>query len=122
MSQLPDTSSVSTLSAMAANEPTKFNAIERSTFIRTHIHQVRRMVQNKHTVDDIKGAFPEFAENYPGLLEMLTRSSYDERSLSVMIAMLDKMGSNVKTQHEASIQVGQHLIDTFVKPQLDGTL
>ena len=118
-----DTASVSTLSAVAANEATKFNATERSAFLRAHIQQVRRMVQNRHTVDDIKGAFPEFSENYPSLLEMLTRpSGYDERSLSLMVNMLDKMGSNTKSQHEASIQVGQHLLDQYVKPQLDGTL
>lgn len=118
-----DTASVSTLSAVAANEPTKFNAAERSAFLRVHIQQIRRMVQDKHTVDDIKSCFPEFTEQYPSLLEMLTRpSGYDERSLSMMINMLDKMGSNTKTQHEASIQVGQHLINTFVKPQMDGTL
>ena len=118
-----DTASVSTLSAVAANEPTKFNAAERSAFLRAHIQQIRRMVQDKHTVDDIKSCFPEFTEQYPSLLEMLTRpSGYDERSLSMMINMLDKMGSNTKTQHEASIQVGQHLINTFVKPQMDGTL
>jgi hypothetical protein len=118
-----DTASVSTLSAVAANEPTKFNAAERSAFLRAHIQQIRRMVQDRHTVDDIKSCFPEFTEQYPSLLEMLTRpSGYDERSLSMMINMLDKMGSNTKTQHEASIQVGQHLINTFVKPQMDGTL
>ena len=118
-----DTASVSTLSAVAANEPTKFNAAERSVFLRVHIQQIRRMVQDRHTVDDIKSCFPEFTEQYPSLLEMLTRpSGYDERSLSMMINMLDKMGSNTKTQHEASIQVGQHLINTFVKPQMDGTL
>lgn len=118
-----DTASVSTLSAVAANEPTKFNAAERSAFLRAHIQQIRRMVQDRHTVDDIKSCFPEFAEQYPSLLEMLTRpSGYDERSLSMMINMLDKMGSNTKSQHEASIQVGQHLINTFVKPQMDGTL
>ena len=118
-----NTDSVSTLSAVAANEPTKFNAMERSAFLRVHIQHVRRMVQNRQTVDDIKSCFPEFAEQYPSLLEMLTRpSGYDERSLSMMINMLDKMGSNTKTQHEASIQVGQHLINTYVKPQLDGEL
>ena len=118
-----DTASVSTLSAVAANEPTKFNAAERSAFLRAHIQQIRRMVHDRHTVDDIKSCFPEFTEQYPSLLEMLTRpSGYDERSLSMMINMLDKMGSNTKTQHEASIQVGQHLINAYVKPQMDGTL
>ena len=113
--------SVSTLSATAALEPTKFNATERSAFIRLHIQQVKQMVQNRRSIEDIKGIFPEFAETFPHLLEMLTRpSGYDEQALALMVRMLDTMGAGKTTQHEASIKVGQHLLDSYVKPQLDG--
>jgi hypothetical protein len=113
--------SVSTLSAVAALEPTKFNATERSAFIRSHVQQIRRIVQEgRYSNDDIKSMFPDFSEQYPNLLEMLTRpGGFDERSLSLMINMLDKMGAGKASQHEASIQVGQHLLDKYVKPQLD---
>ena len=111
-----DANSVSAQAAIAAKEPTKFDPAERSTFIRAHIAQIKRMVQSKYSIDDIKGAFPDFCEQYPSLLEMLTRpSGYDERSLTMMMGMLDKMGSTNKvTQHEASIKVGQHLLDAYV--------
>ena len=113
--------SVSTLSATAALEPTKFNATERSAFIRLHIQQVKQMVQSRRSIEDIKGIFPEFAETFPHLLEMLTRpSGYDEQALALMVRMLDTMGAGKTTQHEASIKVGQHLLDSYVKPQLDG--
>ena len=117
-----NSNSVSTLSAVAALEPTRFNATERSAFIRSHVQQIRRIVQEgRYTTDDIKGMFPDFSEQYPNLLEMLTRpGGFDERSLSLMINMLDKMGAGRASQHEASIQVGQHLLNTFVKPELDG--
>ena len=120
MSLNPD--SVSAQAAIAAKEPTKFDPKERSAFIRSHVTQIRRMVQSKYSIDDIKGSFPEFCEQYPSLLEMLTRpSGFDEKSLTMMMSMLDKMSSKM-TQHEASIKVGQHLIDAYVKPQLDGQL
>ena len=114
--------SVSTLAAVAANEPTRFNATERSAFIRSNVQQVKRMVnEGRYSIDDIKAIFPEFSEQYPNLLEMLTRpGGYDERSLNLMINMLDKMGAGRASQHEASIQVGQHLLNTYVKPELDG--
>ena len=32
--------------------------------------------------------------------------------------LLEKMGQGIKSQHEASIQVGQHLLNTYVKPKL----
>lgn len=120
-----DTNSVSAQAAIAAKEPTKFDPTERSAFIRSHVTQITRMVTNKYSIDEIKGAFPQFCEEYPSLLEMLTRpGGYDEKSLTMMMTMLDKMGSSsrVLTQHEASIKVGQHLLDAYVKPQLDGQL
>ena len=117
-----DANSVSAQAAIAAKEPTKFDPAERNSFIRSHITQITRMVQNKYGVDEIKGAFPDFCEQYPSLLEMLTRpGGYDENSLAMMMTMLSKMSSKM-TQHEASIKVGQHLIDAYVKPQLDGQL
>jgi hypothetical protein len=78
------------------------------------------MVAIGRTNEEIKSVFPEFAEQYPGLLEMLLRpSGFDEKSLSLMISLLEKMGSGKTTQHEASIKVGKHLMDTYVKPDLE---
>lgn len=116
-----DEGSVKKLSEVAANESTKFNATDRSIFIRSHIQHIRRMVKNRQSIDDIKTAFPEFAEQYPSLLVMITKPAFDEKSLEVMITMLDRMGSGT-SQHEASIKVGQYLLDAYVKPQIDGQI
>jgi hypothetical protein len=117
-----DKDSVKNLSEKAANEPTRFNATQRSTFVKDHIEKVRQMIKNKHSIDDVKGVFPEFCEQYPNILEMITRpGGYDQRSLDMMVNMLEKMGQGLKSQHEASIQVGQHLLNAYVKPQLDST-
>ena len=117
-----DANSVKKLSETAATEPTRFNATERSKFIREHLQQISQMLQSKHTLDDVKSVFPDFCEQYPNLLEMLTRpGGYDQRSLELMIRMLEKMGEGRASQHEASIQVGQHLLEAYVKPQLDST-
>jgi len=117
-----DRDSVKNLSEKAANEPTRFNAMERSSFVKTHVEKISKMVKDKHSLDDIKGVFPEFCEQYPNILEMITRpGGYDQRSLDMMIKLLEKMGQGAKSQHEASIQIGQHLLNTYVKPQLDST-
>jgi hypothetical protein len=117
-----DRDSVKNLSEKAANEPTRFNATERSAFVKDHIEKISTMVKSKHSVDDIKAVFPEFCEQYPNILEMITRpGGYDQRSLDMMVKMLEKMGQGLKSQHEASIQVGQHLLNAYVKPQLDST-
>lgn len=117
-----DRDSVKNLSEKAANEPTRFNATERSSFVKAHVEKVSKMLKDKHSLDDIKAIFPEFCEQYPNILEMITRpGGYDQRSLDMMIKLLEKMGQGAKSQHEASIQVGQHLLNTYVKPQLDST-
>ena len=117
-----DRDSVKNLSEKAANEPTRFNATERSAFVKDHIEKVSNMVKNKHSIDDIKSVFPEFCEQYPNILEMITRpGGYDQRSLDMMVKMLEKMGQGLKSQHEASIHVGQHLLIAYVKPLLDST-
>jgi hypothetical protein len=115
-----DRDSVSKLSEKAAKEPTRFNASQRSKFIREHLEQISMMVKARHSLDDIKAVFPDFCEQYPNLLEMMTRpGGYDVHSLEHMIKMLEKMGNGNLSQHEASIQVGQHLLNAYVKPQLD---
>ena len=111
--------SINAAAARAANEPTRFNATERSAMIRTHVSQIRRMRAEGKTRDQMKLIYPEFVESYPNLFEMLTRpEGYDERSLSMMIIMLERMGTGRLSQHEASVKVGQHLLNAFVTPQV----
>ena len=40
--------------------------------------------------------------------------------LNAMLVMLDKIGDGSVSQHEASVIIGQRLVDRFVKPQLSG--
>ena len=115
-----DRDSVKNLSEKAAQEPTRFNATERSEHIRSTVKQIREMADKRHSLEDIKSVFPEFAEQYPGLFSMILRpEGFDERSLGLMIRMLNTMGEGKASQHEASIKVGQHLLNAYVKPQLD---
>lgn len=114
-----DRDSVTKLSEEAALAPTRFNATERSAFIKTNVEKIIVMIKNKHSMEDIKSIFPDFCEQYPSLLEMISRPSFDEKSLGLMIRMLEKMGNGNASQHEASIQVGQHLLNAYVKPQLN---
>ena len=111
--------SISKLSEEAENKPLEFNATERSAFIRSSVQQIKAMHYSGHGTEVIKAVFPEFAEQYPNLLEMILRpGGFDEKSLGLMINMLDKMGAGQTSQHKASIVVGQHLMDAYVAPTL----
>jgi hypothetical protein len=108
--------------AEAQNAPTRFNATERSAMIRTHVAQIRRLKAQGKTREDLALLFPDFCENYKSLFEMLTRpEGYDDRALTMMITMLDKMGSGNLSQHEASVKVGEQLLQKFVMPQVRGS-
>ena len=111
--------SVSTMTAEAALEPTRFNATERSAYLRLNINQIRSLVHRGVSIEEIKQTYAEFAEQYELVFNMITRpEGYDERALQMMINMLDHMGAGKISQHEASVNVGKILVDKFVTPQL----
>jgi len=111
--------SITSLAAEAENKPLEFNPVERSAYIRKNVQQVREMLRAGHDKETIKSVFPDFAEQYPQLFDMVLRpGGFDEKSLGLMINMLDKMGAGQATQHQASIKVGQHLMNEYVKPVL----
>ena len=113
--------SISKLAEEAENKPVEFNPTERSAYIRQNVQQIRVMLSAGHSVDSVKAIFPDFSEEYPKLFEMITRpQGFEESSLRLMINMLDKMG-NGTSQHQASIKVGQHLMDKYVTPTLPPT-
>lgn len=115
--------SISELITEAENKPVEFDPVQRSAFIRKSVQQVKAMLAGGHDPETIKSVFPEFAEQFPNLLEMLLRpGGFDEKSLALMINMLDKMGAGKTTQHQASVVVGEHLMNSYVKPQLDSNL
>jgi hypothetical protein len=111
--------SISALAAEAENKPLEFNPVERSAYIRKNIQQVKDMARNGYDKDTIKNVFPDFAEQYPQLFDMILKpGGFNEKSLGLMINMLDKMGTGQTSQHQASIKVGQHLMNEYVKPIL----
>jgi len=111
--------SVSTMTAEAALEPTRFNATERSAYLRLNINQIRSLVHRGQPLEEIKQTYAEFAEQYELVFNMITRpEGFDERALQMMINMLDHMGAGKISQHEASVNVGKILVDKFVTPQL----
>ena len=114
-----DRASISTLSAEAEIKPTVFNATERSAYIRKTVKQILDLHKSGTSQETLKEIFPEFYESYPGLYAMILKpEGFDEKSLSIMINLLDKMGSGVTSQHKASVAVGQHLLNSYVTPNL----
>lgn len=72
----------------------------------------------KQSKEQIKSAHSEFAENKPQLFDMITSSQCDDSVLNQMMGAFNAVNTGSLTQHDASVLVGEKLVDTFVKPNL----
>ena len=95
---------------------TQFNAAERSTHVRSQITEVLRLKNMGKTLDEVKELMAGFHEQYPTLFLKAMEPHFDNNQLNVMLLLLDRMGDGRLTQHKASVIVGQHLVDKYVKP------
>ena len=118
MDQLnPD--SVQAAAAEAATRQHTFSAKERAEYVRAMVRRCEAYKADGLSVDAITERLPEFARDYPELFKAVTGTeAYHKNSLQTMLAMLDRMGEGDLSQHQASVIVGQRLVQTFVKPQL----
>jgi hypothetical protein len=105
--------------AIAATRETAFPAKERAEYVRAMVKRADTYKKDGLSLEQIKERLPEFARDYPNLLEAVTGDEpYHKQTLTTMLAMLDRMGEGSLTQHQASVIVGQRLVQTFVKPQI----
>lgn len=115
-----DKQSIEEATREAESKPLEFDPKERAAFLRSMLTAIPPLVARGTPDDSIKAAYPKFAEEYPKLLKMMIAKE-DLSPINTMLRALDRMGSGSLTQHTASILVGQSLVDTFVKPQLNGS-
>lgn len=113
-----DKQSIEEATREAQAKPLEFNPKERAAHIRQMLTEIPPLVQKGVPVEDIRKTYDEFARNYKELFKKIIEKQ-DLAPIRTMLAALDKMGEGRLTQHEASIKVGQRLVDTFVKPQLN---
>ena len=112
--------SVQAAAAEAATRQHTFSAKERAAYVRAMVKRCESYKSDSLSVEEIKERLPEFARDYPHLFEAVTGTEeYHKNSLQTMLSMLDKMAEGDLSQHQASVIVGQRLVQTFVKPQLE---
>ena len=91
-------------------------AKERNTFIRDNIALVKGLKAQGKTFDEMKEEASDFANNYPHLFIMVSSNEeYDEQTLQLMLNMIENMGKSKINQHDASVNVGTHLMKNYVK-------
>ena len=105
----------------AEARPLNFAPGARANYVRDMIRDLKAHVNEGRSVEEIKAvpALAKFAQDYPELFKKVIQRQ-DLSHLSVMLGALDKMETGALSQHQASILVGQRLVDKIVKPQLSG--
>jgi hypothetical protein len=117
--RLPSRQSIDEATTEAESRPLDFNPAARARFVRDMLKEVGNYISQGLTEDQIREKVPEFCERYPELFKKLIDKE-DLTPIQSMLAMLDRMSEGTISQHQASMIVGQKLVDRFVKPQLDG--
>lgn len=102
----------------ASSRSLDFLPKERAVIVRESIKTVERMRAEGFADSAIEKEVETFKKQFPFLYEMVMRPSYDKGTLKSMLAMLDKMGDGSLSQHQASMVVGERLVEKYVKPNL----
>ena len=63
----------------------------------------------------VAGLFPSYQTEFPLLFAMILKPDYDQAILQKLIEQFEKMESGEQTRHQASVEVGTALVNTFVK-------
>lgn len=89
-----------------------------------NIKNIIKDLENKE-INDLKARENYFWDNhgelmnrYPFLVSQLC-SSNDDSMLDYMLNQIEQMEKGNKTNKETDVQVGQKIVDTYVKPVID---
>ena len=63
--------------------------------------------------------FGDFKDKYPVVFEKATEGSLEMERFNYMLSMATKVEDKTISEHDASVKVGERLVDEFVKPQLN---
>lgn len=113
-----DKQSIEEATREAEAKPIAFAPGARANYIKDHVRDIQARMATGKRDEEIKAEFPGFAKDYPELMKKLLTKA-DLSHLGIMLNALEKMEAGSLSQHQASVMVGQRLVDKFVKPQLN---
>ena len=80
-------------------------------------NDIYRVVQDfREHADLAHKNYPWFPKQYPRLYSMCTSPAFDMNVLQKMLDAKQQMENSEVSEHEASVNVGQVLVDKYVKP------
>jgi hypothetical protein len=113
---LPSRESLTEMTAEAEARPLGFNAAARSLNVKQTMEHILRWKAEGKGAQEIEQLIPTFVQEYPTLFHKVFEPGVDMNMLKSMLALLDRMGQNNLSQHQASVIVGQRLAEKFIRP------
>ena len=93
--------------------------MENPEIILNKVETIQKKLSECKTDEDrktVREEFRDFGMSYPAIFENIMQGTLDMKQFNYMINMAKKVKSNEKSQHDASVEVGQKLVDKYVKP------
>ena len=98
--------------------------------IKTKVNQIRKIIKenedllkteiDKEKLDElVKKDCSEFIEQYPTIYTKLKDNTLDQDKFEYMLDMLSNVNDKKVTEFDASVKIGQKLVDHYVKPKLE---
>lgn len=69
--------------------------------------------------NELKEQYSDFELNYNSLFKLCTSEDYDLNKLMLFIQMASSVQRKEITEHDASVQIGEMLVNEYVKPKLN---
>ena len=66
----------------------------------------------------LEGEFPKLKENFPSIFTKVCEGTLEKERLAFMLKMIGEVKGSKISKHEASVVVGQELVNNIVKPNL----
>jgi hypothetical protein len=81
---------------------------------------IRKKFRDDHiSKDGLKNTHSDFAQKFEHSFDMICNHQCDDNMLNKIMNSHMLVRNGTMSQHEASVAVGQVLVDTFVKPNID---
>lgn len=105
------------------NDSSNTGQIEDTISLRSQINEIKGYVnknyQKENFDEQVRQQFSLFENKYPALFKKLINRDCDPEQLEFVLNRLEQVRTGNKSQHDASVEVGQVLVDKYVKPELE---
>lgn len=85
----------------------------------SYIEGINNKKDIKTIRNELKELYSDFELNYNSLFKLCTSEDYDLNKLILFIQMANSVQRKEITEHDASVHIGEMLVNEYVKPKLN---